>query len=76
MVAADCPSGPREILQGGVVAPLVPVDDVEALAAAMARVLDAPGDAAGRRAAVAEYTVETCAARYHALFESLLAAAP
>lgn len=72
VVATDCPSGPGEILQGGAVAPLVPADDVDALAAAMARVLDEPGDPARRRAAVAEYTVETCAARYHALFTSLL----
>lgn len=74
VVATDCPSGPREILAGGTVAPLVPVDDVAALAAAMGAVLDDPGDAAARRAAVAEYTVETCAARYHALFEQILRA--
>lgn len=72
VVATDCPSGPREVLAGGAVAPLVPVDDVAALAAAMNQVLDNPGDAAQRRAAVAEYTVETCAARYHALFEQIL----
>lgn len=72
VVAADCPSGPREILRGGEVAPLVPVDDVPALAAAIRHVLDEPGDASPRRAAVQEYTVETCAARYHALFQRLL----
>ncbi len=72
VVATDCPSGPREILLGGEVAPLVPVDDVPALAAAIGRALDEPGDAAKRRAAVSEYTVETCAARYHGLFRSLL----
>lgn len=73
VVAADCPSGPREVLRGGAVAPLVAVDDVTALAAAMAQVLDQPGDPALRQAAVAEYTQDTCAARYHALFLRLLA---
>jgi len=72
VVATDCPSGPREILAGGTVAPLVPVDDVPALAAAMQAMLDAPGDADVRRAAVAEYNVERCAERYHALFDRIL----
>ena len=73
VVATDCPSGPREILAGGEVAPLVAVDDVDAMGAAIRRTLDDPGDRARRIAAVAEYTVETCAARYHALFDALLA---
>lgn len=71
VVSTDCPSGPREVLDGGAIAPLVPVDDVEAMARAMLRVLDAPGDPATRRMAVSEYTVETCAARYHRLLRSL-----
>jgi len=73
VVSTDCPSGPREVLDGGRVAPLVPVDDVDAMAAAIRQVLDQPGDREQRQIAVAEYTVETCAARYHALFERLLA---
>lgn len=72
VVATDCRSGPREVLAGGAVAPLVPVDDVDAMAAAIGQVLDRPGEAAVRKAAVHEYTVETCAERYHALFQRLL----
>ena len=71
VVSTDCPSGPREILAGGTVAPLVAVDHVPALAEAMARALADPGDRAQRIAAVSEYSADTCAARYHALFESL-----
>lgn len=71
VVSTDCPSGPREVLRDGAVAPLVPVDDVAAMAMAIAQVLDDPGDPDVRRAAVGEYTVETCAARYHALFDAL-----
>jgi glycosyltransferase involved in cell wall biosynthesis len=39
VVSTDCPSGPSEILDGGRYGPLVPVDDVEALAHAMAQAL-------------------------------------
>lgn len=76
VVSTDCPSGPREVLGNGTVAPLVPMDDVDALAAAMATVLDAPGDPDARRAAVRVYRVEHCAEHYHALFSQLLQADP
>jgi glycosyltransferase involved in cell wall biosynthesis len=39
VVATDCPSGPREILQGGRYGQLVPVGDVDALAQAIERAL-------------------------------------
>lgn len=75
VVSSDCASGPAEILRAGAVAPLVPVDDAPALARAMLATLDWPGDAPGRKAAVAEYSVEACAERYLALFQSLAAEA-
>lgn len=40
VVASDCPSGPAEVTDGGTLAPLVPVDDVAALAAAMSATLE------------------------------------
>lgn len=42
VVATDCLSGPREILEEGRLGPLVPVGDDAALAAAIGQVLDAP----------------------------------
>jgi len=41
ILSTDCPSGPREILDGGRFGDLVPVDDTEALSVAMARALEA-----------------------------------
>ncbi|MCC6917110.1 MAG: glycosyltransferase [Nitrosomonas sp.] len=42
VVSTDCLSGPDEILEGGKWGKLVPVGDADALAAAMAAVLDTP----------------------------------
>jgi glycosyltransferase involved in cell wall biosynthesis len=42
VVATDCASGPREILQGGRYGPLVPVGDWAALAGAIDAALAAP----------------------------------
>ena len=66
VVSTDCPSGPAEILEGGLHGPLVPVGDAKALAGAIARVLDAPGDAAARRRRAEEYSVERATLRYEA----------
>ncbi len=64
VVAADCPSGPREILQGGYYGKLAPVGDVEALAEAMRATLADPPDKAFVQEAVRDYTIETSARRY------------
>jgi glycosyltransferase involved in cell wall biosynthesis len=42
VVSTDCPSGPREILEGGKWGALVPVNDQEALAASIRKTLDVP----------------------------------
>ena len=64
VVATDCPSGPREILQGGRIAPLIPMDDVSAMADAMAQMLDSPPPTEQLRSAVSEYNVHTSAQHY------------
>lgn len=63
-VATDCPSGPREVLDGGRVAPLVPVGDAEALAAAMLATLDDPPPPERLKAAVRDYAQDASAAAY------------
>jgi len=42
VVSTDCPSGPREVLEGGAFGALVPVDNVELLADAISRGLSLP----------------------------------
>lgn len=64
VVSTDCPSGPTEILQGGRFGELVPVDDIEALTAAMARTLDAPLPAETLRWRGGEFSLERSARRY------------
>lgn len=67
VVSTDCRSGPREVLDGGRLAPLVPVGDARALAAAMARTLGRPPPADSLRQAVIGYTRQRSTAAYLAV---------
>ena len=67
VVSTDCPSGPREILEDGRLGPLVPVGDADALAEAMARVLDAPPSRDLLRERASFFSVERAVERYERL---------
>ena len=69
VVATDCPSGPREILDNGRFGPLVPVADVHVLSDAMAATLDHPLDPRTLRDAVADYNQTVSAGRYLAVLD-------
>ncbi|TVQ72456.1 MAG: glycosyltransferase [Chromatiaceae bacterium] len=64
VVSTDCRSGPRELLDGGRLGPLVPVGDPIALSRAMRDMLDHPTHASVLKDGVKEYHAETSARRY------------
>ena len=70
IVATDCRSGPREILEDGRHGELVPVDDIEALAAAITSVLGRPTTGAeARRRRAADFGVEPAVDAYERLID-------
>ena len=67
VVSTDCPSGPREVLKDGRVAPLVPMQDPAALSSAIKRVLTQPPDATMLAAEVKPFTIEESSRKYASL---------
>ena len=70
-VSTDCPAGPSEILEDADL--LAPVDDPEALAAAMLRALARPADPAALRAVAARFSLERAVERYDKVIRGLAA---
>jgi len=68
VVSTDCPSGPAEILENGRHGRLVPVGDVDALAAGMAAALDAPADRAALQGRADDFALDRIAGLYRELF--------
>lgn len=74
VVSTDCPTGPREILEGGRFGPLVPVGDDRAMAEAIVRVLDAPTPADVLQRRAGDFSVDTAVGNYLAMFKAIGAA--
>lgn len=74
IVSADCPSGPREILEDGRFGPLVPVGDADALAHAIGQVLDHPPDPDLLRARARFFAVDAAIDRYLAVLDRCIRA--
>jgi glycosyltransferase involved in cell wall biosynthesis len=64
VIATNCPSGPHEILDGGKIAPLVPVDDADALGRALLGALASRPDTAMSRDRAHLFSVSAAAGRY------------
>jgi len=64
VVATDCPSGPRELLEEGRLGALVEVGDWQALAGALEHTLAEPPDPEGLREAARRYEIGTATSEY------------
>lgn len=73
IIATDCPSGPREVLDGGRHGLLVPMNDTQALADAIMARLDTPYEKAALQARAEDFSIEKGTATYRGLIGDLLA---
>lgn len=73
VVATDCPSGPREILEDGAFGTLVPVGDTAALCRAMRERLQAPREPERLRQRAGVYSIDNSLKEYLSLIHSLAA---
>lgn len=64
VVSTDCPAGPRQILLGGELAPLVPCADPAALGAAIVAALETPPDTVRLQKRAAEFSLAAAVRHY------------
>ncbi len=64
MISTDCPGGSREILADGKYGTLVPVDDIDAMAEAIRRILEQPQDIVSIQNRANEFSAERIADHY------------
>ncbi len=71
VVATDCPSGPDEILDGGVYGPLVPIEDSHALAQGMLKIINNSPSTELLMQRANEYSTDKVVSTYLSLLEKL-----
>ena len=64
VISTDCPGGSREILADGKYGTLVPVDDIDAMAEAIRRILGQPQDIVSIQNRASEFSAERIADHY------------
>ncbi len=72
VVATDCPSGPREILEGGRHGALVPVGDAAAMSEAIERALSVEADRAALVARASRFASDRVVAAHVEVFEAVV----
>ena len=72
VVSTDCPSGPAEILDDGKYGTLVPMGDVDALAAALLEAIQTPQNSKIGMERAKQFSVATGVNKYFDLFENLV----
>lgn len=67
VIATDCPSGPRDILEDGKWGKLVPVADVEALTAALVEIVDSNYESPGTKERAKCFTMKKAIDEYESI---------
>ncbi len=71
IVSTDCPSGPREILDGGRWGALVDVGDAAGFARALQNTIENPPDRNALKISARRFSVEAAVARYKVIFDGV-----